>query len=343
MPRLPKPARLPQGVTEDHGKYRYRFQKNGKRYSIQLDRLPRTRKELDEIREGIVAESATIPDGKLTFQEAAERFIRESEKVLSPSTLKKYASNLKNRPDRFRNKRLSAIQQSDLNAIVRTFSDRSPKTIRNIHGFAVSVMRYYDPNFTSHTKLPVGTQPDYYAPEPEDVSAILKAVAGTKYEIPFGLAVMGLRRSEICAVTSDDLEGDLLSVNKAKVVDPEGGYVIKPYTKTGYNRAVLLPHELAEKIRAQGYAYQGFPNNLERRLTQVQNELGLAHFSFHKFRHYFVSQSSAMGIPDKYIQDAGGWKSDIVMKRRYLQAQKSKTIAVGKQYASFAGKLLSNQ
>ncbi len=51
----------------------------------------------------------------------------------------------------------------------------------------------------------------------EDIRRILEYAKGTEYEIPLILACYGLRRSEICALTTEDINGDILSITKAKV------------------------------------------------------------------------------------------------------------------------------
>lgn len=330
-----------KGVSAHYNKWRYRFSDHGKRYQVELDHYPRSQKELDALRVEMLRSdlSAYKDAASLTFQEAAERFLRESAGVLSPSTINGYKSMLRRLPDALLCRRLPAVGQAELNAVVRACSGMSPKTVRNMHGFALSVIHYYNPDFRAHTKLPVWNESDYYAPEAEDVKRILDAVAGTRYEVAYQLAVMGLRRSEICAADASDLDGDTLRISRVKVPDPDGGYTIKQSTKTGYTRDVILPHALAEKLRAQGRAFDGNPEVLDHHLRIVQARLGIDRFTFHKFRHYFVSQGSAMGIPDKYLQVAGGWRTDRVMKRRYLQAQKSKTLESGKKYVEFAQKL----
>ena len=59
---------------------------------------------------------------------------------------------------------------------------------------------------------------------------------------------MGLRRSEICALKIDDLEGDVLCVHRAAVYNEDGEVVNKEYPKTpGSFRYIRLPETLAKK------------------------------------------------------------------------------------------------
>ena len=44
---------------------------------------------------------------------------------------------------------------------------------------------------------------------------------------------------------------------------------------------------------------------------------GVKHFRFHDLRHYAASIMHAIGVPDQYILQRGGWASDNVMKSVY--------------------------
>lgn len=46
-----------------------------------------------------------------------------------------------------------------------------------------------------------------------------KSQRGGEYEVPITLACYGMRRSEICALTPDDLDGDIVHISKAKVMN----------------------------------------------------------------------------------------------------------------------------
>ena len=53
--------------------------------------------------------------------------------------------------------------------------------------------------------------------------------------------------------------------------------------------------------------------------------MNLPHFRFHDLRHYCASIQHAMGIPDAYIMQRGGWGSDTVLKNVYRHALKDKS------------------
>jgi integrase len=161
-----------------------------------------------------------------------------------------------------------------------------------------------------------------YTPNLEDVQRILKAVDGTRYDVPFHLAVFGLRRSEICALTEHDLDGNQLRINKALVWDGSQ-WVTKDYPKTTESfRTIYLPDYLVEKFHRLG-APDVYINHINDHLHAVQDSLGIKRFRLHDFRHFFASYSHAIGLSDADIMAVGGWKTDHVMKSVYRQAMKT--------------------
>jgi integrase len=59
-------------------------------------------------------------------------------------------------------------------------------------------------------------------------------------------------------------------------------------------------------------------------MGKILKDLGIPHFRFHDLRAYAVSIAHALGVPDAYIQEWGGWKTDHVLKRVYRRAMDDK-------------------
>ena len=59
------------------------------------------------------------------------------------------------------------------------------------------------------------------------------------------------------------------------------------------------------------------PDRLSNMFRQALLKTGLPHFRFHDLRHYAASIMHAIGVPDQYILQRGGWSSDNVMKTVY--------------------------
>ena len=143
---------------------------------------------------------------------------------------------------------------------------------------------------------------------------------GTQYEVPFILGTLGLRRSEICALSPEDLNGNTLSINKALVLNENNEWILKDTTKTEEsNRTITVPDYVANLIREKG-ACPCTPHSLYWKLQRVQMSLGIPRFPFHKLRHFFASYMHDLGYTDKQIQEFGGWKSDHIMKSVYQHA-----------------------
>ncbi len=303
--------------------YRVRKMYKGKMYTVSFDHKP-TQKEAmtamtDELNKVRTAHT------QMTFQRAAESYVDMKRNVLSPRTIKEYSENVNRFPEWFRKLPVSDITQIEVNRLVNEISvGRSPKTVRNYHGFLTAVLGTFYPNLKISTTLPQKVKSEPYTPSQEDVRRILEAVKGTPYEVPITLACYGMRRSEICALQPEDVDGDIVHINKALVLDENKQWVVKTTKTTDSTRDIIIPAEVAEKIWLQGYVYKGHPNTIAKCLEKAQKDLGIPHFSLHKLRHYFASQMSALGIPEADILKMGGWETDHVMKSVYRHSMMDK-------------------
>lgn len=298
---------------------------NGRRQSLLFDAPPTQRDVLLATNELLnEVPGATL---KGTFLDYAEKYIKAKENILSASTIRGYRATLRGIPGHFTSLPLKDITQYTLTALVNDMvRSVSPKTVYNRHGLIVSVLHEFRPDFVIRTKLPRKAQKDIYTPGDEEVSILFAYLEGSptlkKYWIPLYLASLGLRRSEIGALTITDLsENDILTINKAKVLGSDNKWVIQNFTKTERsNRKIPLPKDLADRIRQQGFIYQGDLNSIFCVMTAAQKKLGLPHFGVHRLRSYFASKAHALGLHDSIILKLGGWKSDYIMKGIYRKA-----------------------
>ena len=304
-------------MTIEHlksGKYRISEMRDGKRYRIVLDHVPSDKeaKKIFNKMEGRVCNDTP-------FEEAAANYIDLKSNVLSPSTIRGYRVILNNLDSDLLKKPLDRITSPYIQGIVNKLSvNHKPKTVKNINGFIMSVLKFYEIDIKSPT-LPKRSKEDIYIPSEEDIVKILDDVKGTKYEAPFILGTLGLRRSEICALTTEDLSGNLLTINKAYVEGENKQWYIKSTKTTESTRVIVIPDYVADLIREKGI-YDSSPHSLYSKLKCVQDRLGIQRFSFHKLRHFFASYMHNLGYSDKQIQSFGGWKTDAVMKTVYQHA-----------------------
>lgn len=298
------------------GSYRISETRNGIRHRITIPYKP-TKKEAYELLQNKIN---NIHDS-ITFEEAAGRYIGAKSKVLSPSTITAYNSILKNMPDKFKRMDIAVIDDYTLQRLINDYAaTHSAKTTHNVYGFVRAVIRLFYPQSAIRATLPQKPRPVAYTPTREDVQRILKEADGTEYYIPVYLATLSLRNSEICALTIFDLKDDTLTINKA-LVRSDQGYILKNTPKTDKsNRTIRIPHELAERIREQGYIYKGYPLQISRYLWRTEKKLNIPHFGIHRLRHFFASYSHELGYSDAVIQAVGGWSTDNVMKSVYRHA-----------------------
>lgn len=306
------------------GHYRIRFEKDRKKYSITTDRKPTKREEaalIQEYMEKIQEQQNRKKNG--SFLDFANEYIVSKEKVLSASTIRGYKATLRGIPESFTGLPFYEIEQHDITRLVNDLVDKvKPKTIYNRHGLVVSVLKEFRPSFVVRTKLPRKEQKDIYTPSEKEVQALFTALKDTDEYIPICLATMGLRRSEIGALTLEDLSDDnVLTIDKAKVQNSDEKWIIQNYTKTERsNRKIPIPDELANRIRKQGYIYSHVLGKVYEKMIKIEKELGLPQFGIHRLRSYFASKAHAPGLADSVIMTLGGWKSDNIMKNIYRKA-----------------------
>lgn len=151
-----------------------------------------------------------------------------------------------------------------------------------------------------------------------------------------------MRQSEICALTPEDIDRDVVHINKALVLNENNEWVIKTTKTTESTRDIVVPVELCRKIKDQGYVYMGYPNSIGYFLAKEQKKLGIPLFSLHKLRHYFASKMSAMHVPDENIMKMGGWRTDHVMKSVYRHAMQDKEMELQREAARKMGNSIFN-
>ncbi len=305
------------------GSYRIRKMYKGHEYSLVVPYKP-SKGEADQLISDVIRDAP--PPSHDTLGDCCYAYIASKSNVLSPSTIRAYRSYIKTAPLRLLNARITAVTRQDVQIYINEISARkSPKSVRNEWAFFSVVLKQYTGR-TFPVTLPQKLKKDFFVPDDADVKAILNHIRGSKYEVAIYLAALGLRRSEILALTPADLtEDDTIIINKAAVQDSAQNWIIKTTKTTSSTREIPIPHYVAERIREQGFVYRGGHQSINSYLNRVQKALGIEHFTLHKLRHYYASQSAAMHIPDAMTMRLGGWQSTNIMKRVYTHAQEQKT------------------
>ena len=303
--------------------YRVRKMYKGEMYTVTFEHKPTQKEAMLAMADEL--QKVQKKHESMDFKAAAEDYIEAKRNILSPTTIRGYNSAMKTISKKFQDINIHDVTALDIQTeINRLAKDHSPKTVRNYHGFISAVLGTFCPNLKICTTLPQKVKNEPYIPSDEDIKRILECAKGTEFEIPIILACYGLRRSEICALTLEDVDGDIVRVNKAKVLDEDANWINKTTKTTASTREIIIPLELADKIRDKGYIYKGHPNILTRFLERTEDKLSIPRFPLHKLRHYFASKMSALNVPEADIMRMGGWETDHVMKSVYRHSMMEK-------------------
>lgn len=298
------------------GSYRIRKTYKGKTYTKVLDFKP-TQKEAMQIMSALFDES-DVHEKDMTIKKAMESYIDSKRNVLSPTTVREYTNSINRYSSEFLALKIVDVTeldiQKEINSLAKT---RKPKTIRNYHAFISSVLAMFRPSLKISTTLPQKAKNEPYIPSTNDIKSILEYAKGTEYEIALLLACYGLRRSEICALTVDDVKECKVTINKAMVMDKNKKWIVKKPKTTQSEREIYISDYLQNLINEKGYIYKYHPNSITKYLYKVEKALNIPTFSEHKLRHYFCSKLLAEGIDIKTAQALGGWESDYVPRMIY--------------------------
>lgn len=256
---------------------------------------------------------------KLTFKEALDDYISERSQVLSPASIRKYRSMQKEFAilDNYKVKDINQkIVQEYINSISGTLS---PKTVRDRHGLITAVLKRHNPHLVLNTTLPKRVRTDRTIPSEGDIKALVESAKGTDMEVPIYLGAFGMmRRGEISALKKSDFENNIIHVSKTMVLSSENKWIIKAPKSYAGDRYVPVPQFVVDAFMAlTGDGVNMTPNIITSRFEHVLNKSGIEHFRFHDLRHYSASIQHALGIPDAYIMQAGGWGNDRVLKEVY--------------------------
>ena len=313
------------------GSYRIRRTIKGKSVSIVLPYKPSQKEAVRLLEEKWSGRDKL----RMTFDKAAEEYIEGKRNTLSPSTIRTYGSIRRELPDRFKNMQIGEITSWDVQKVISDISaKKKPKTVRNYHGFISGVLTAFMPDTVLHTNLPQKIKSERRMPTDDEVNLVLEAAKGTNMEIPIRLACYGLRRSEICALTPQDLSDDVLTINKALVRNEDNEWILKTTKTAASTRTIILDQALCELIRNCDKIYDGNPDNMNKLLQDILDDAGVESFTLHSLRHYFASTAHAMGMPDVVVMASGGWKTDSVMKRVYRHEKKNQVVDMQRQYAA---------
>ncbi len=278
-------------------------------------------------------EQNSIASKSLKFGEALEDYISSRENILSPCTIIDYRGIQRNYIPSLMEIKIDDITQDDIQKAINLEAVKlSPKTVRNIHGLISAVLRVYRPSMALNTALPKKKRVELYIPSDAEVKILMNAVQGTELEIPVLLAAFGpMRRGEICALEHSDINGNVIHVCKNMVRTVDNQWIIKTPKSFAGDRYIDFPDDVIRKLPSRpGRVVSLNPGQLTDKFEKCLKKCNLPHFRFHDLRHYSASILHALGIPDVYIMQRGGWGNDGTLKAVYRHALSDKAQEMNK-------------
>lgn len=303
------------------------YDSNGKRIYKRF--TAPTKREAEYLAAEYIAKRKASASADMKLTEAYAKYIEIKSNTLSPTTVREYKHAAQRDFPELMQLKLSQITQERVQSAVNVAAaSHSPKSVRNAHGLLSAVLRMYAPNIRLNTRLPQPERAEIYVPSEADIERLIRSIAGTELLKAVLLAAFGsLRRSECCALTSDDVNGNIVSVNKALVWNDDHEWVIKPpKSKAGYRDVTMPDFVIRQLVPAAGQnrIVNLVPTSITNFFNKALIRAGLPHFRFHDLRHYQASILHAMGVPDKYIMERGGWKTDSTLRNIYQHTMSDK-------------------
>lgn len=257
----------------------------------------------------------------LTLEKAMLNYCEMKSNVLSPSTLANYKRLIYNSFDGYLNLSIKKFDSELIQKWVNTYAKgRTPKTVRNTYGFLFVVLKSFLPDLSIKVTLPQKVKPVLYVPTDNDIKAIIDYLSDNDTELlkAVYLAAFGtLRRSEICALTAANIKKNVIHINKALVMNEQREWVTKTTKTVSSIRDVELPENIIKMFPKHGRLVDINPTVITHRFARLLKKLDIKPFRFHDLRHYAASMLHAIGIPDVYIMQKGGWSSDSTLKKIY--------------------------
>lgn len=278
---------------------------------------------------GMLEKKRERETGGVTLGEAIDNYIETCRcSGMSPATIRGYLACRRNafRLIEKKNIRRMTIQdvQKQINARGKTCS---PKTLRNEVNVLSAALKANGVKLDFDAlRLPKAQKKEMEIPSDDQVRRLLDALYkdDDMYIAVMLASVMGLRRSEICALTWSDLVIEngkaYLNVCKALVLDEDGQHVKKDPKTTAGNRRLAVPESVrAELMRRRSLRKEMVsltPNVITERYERITDRLQIPG-RFHDLRHYHASVMLREGVPEKYIVADMGHASFDMVRRVY--------------------------
>ena len=277
----------------------------------------------------------------ITVGEAVDQYI-ELCKVLSPTTVHLYEQLRKDGFQHLMDVPVEDLDDATMQAAINTEADRigrrgriSAKTVKNEWGLISSSLkkichRVYD------VRLPQAHKKNKEYPMPQ---LVMDMVRGTEIELPCLLALwLSFTMSEIRGLRWTDIHNGCIYIDRV-MVDVGSVPTVKENAKTQTRiRKHMIPPYIQQLLDQQPHDSEYIvPMNhaqIYHRFMRMceKNHLDI---TFHDLRHLNASVMLALGVPEKYAMERGGWKTPNVMKNVYQHTFSEQRRLVDQQVNSY--------
>ena len=230
-------------------------------------------------------------------------------------------------------------------AINEDASKLSSKSINEAKNLIVTALKLYGVKLELNVTLPPKKPKIKNLPTPQQV---IQMVRGTDIELPCLLAIwLSLRISEVRGLQFGDLKGNVLTIQRSKLrlgSDDVVREVNKTYSST---RQLVIPEYLIRLIQAVPHQSESdfiVPQHYQtitKHLKKLADENGYE-LTYHDLRHLNASVMLALGIPDKYAMERGGWSTPNTLKNVYQHTFTEERHLVDEKIDGFFNDILSN-
>ena len=274
-------------------------------------------------KQGLIEIKKTSP--KVALGKVVDKFLKDNDSVLSPSSLNAYKSYRKTRFTKYMDMDIANINwQRMINEESRKVK---PKTVINAWRLVTAALRHSEYQIPQ-TKLPKKTKSERAWLDYEQIQTLLAAAYGKPYELGIILALHGLRRSELLHLSSDDIDVDrgIIHVRGASVVG-EGNKLIDKSTNKNLTSTrtvhIVIPRLKELVSEKEGRLITTNPTTLYGDINYLCRKVGLPECGVHGLRHSYISLCFHLGWNMQTVMLEGGYSNPQTVNEvyRHLAAQ----------------------
>ena len=296
---------------------------DGERVTISADTEAEYYAKARAVKEGLL-EIKKDPT-KVSLGKVIDTYINDNSNVLSPSTIRAYKTARDNRFQSYMDKSTSDINYQQM--VNFEAKNVKPKTVANAWRLVTASLRHSDLEVPAINlpKIPKAKREwlDY-----EQIKVLLKAAKDQDGELGIILGLHGLRRSEIYALTAEDIDTDkgLNHVHGAVVLDADNHPVRKKTNKnaTSTRDVHIVISRLNDLVANKtGQLVTGNLNTLAAQINRLCVANDLPRVGVHGLRHSYISLCFHLGWDTLTAMQQGGYSNVQTMNEvyRHLAAQ----------------------